>query len=115
MAKKIKDMNKAELIAYATSIGIEDVDRYMTVKQIMALITKPRKDKRESAKPLGPSIVFCGACGRHVPIKETKRCPDCKIYHCLMDAAPGTCVKCGLEFDINLRKKDDNKSKKQTD
>lgn len=109
MAKKFK--NKAELIAYATSIGIEDVDRYMTVKQIMALIANPPKiNKGESTKPtpLGPLIVFCSACGRHVSKKEAKQCPDCKIWHCAMDAAPGTCIKCGLEFDINLRKKKDD-------
>jgi len=122
MAKKIKNMNKAELIAYATSIGIEDVDRYLTVKQILALIANPPKiEKGEPAKPapLGPLIVFCKACGRHVSKKEAKLCPDCKIWHCAMDSVPGTCIKCGLHLDPVLRKlkkeqkaKDDNKDKK---
>ena len=116
MAKKIEKMNKAELIAYAESMDVKDIGRHLTIKQIMALITAPKKVK-EGEKPseprLRPRKVRCAGCGRFIFNTETKECPDCHLHYCPACAAPGTCHKCGLYLDINLRKKkDDNQSKK---
>lgn len=126
MAKKIQNMNKAELIVYAKSMDI-DVHRGMTVKQIIACLTEPvelsetpviggeqaNAPAKEAPLRLKPKMVRCAACGRFIIEIDTELCPDCKLYHCRQDAASGTCVRCGLEFDVNLReKKDDNESEK---
>lgn len=54
MTKTIKQMNKAELIAYASEVGREDVDEDMTKREIIATLEEDGLDDVEESTPVEP-------------------------------------------------------------
>ena len=54
MSKSIKQMNKAELIAYAAEVGREDVNDDMTKKEIIMLLEEEGLDEVKESVPEKP-------------------------------------------------------------
>lgn len=54
MSKSVKQMNKAELIAYAAEVGREDVNDDMTKREILMLLEEEGLDEIQESVPEKP-------------------------------------------------------------